>query len=171
MYGRCVYICLCICTLVLVPRPIPSFSMVHVKKWEGLASEVAWLDVTMTERLAFKKSLGNASFCRPHLSYFNRSIVSKPYLRQIVNGNPLNFADLWLAHVHFHPSYCTDKIGHVTSDIRPSCFSCVMLKSWEGQPGDKARLFVCNAVFTAMQSKQEVSVITVITSIATFLVA
>ena len=79
--------------------------------------------------------------------------------------SPLNFADLWLAHIHFHPSYCMDKIGHMTSDIRPSRFSRVMLKSWEGLG---TRLFVCNAVFTTMQSKQETSVITVITSIATF---
>ena len=57
--------------------------------------------------------------------YYSRSIVSNPYLGQIVNGNGLNFTDLWLTHVHFHPSTTlhTDKIGHVTSDTRPSRFS------------------------------------------------
>ena len=57
--------------------------------------------------------------------YYSRSIVSKPYLGQIVNVNGLNFADLWLTHVHFHPSTTLhmDKIGHVTSDTRSSRFS------------------------------------------------
>ena len=57
--------------------------------------------------------------------YYSCSIVSKPYLGQIMKGNGLNFADLWLTHVHFHPSTTlhTDKIGHVTSDTRPSRFS------------------------------------------------
>ena len=57
--------------------------------------------------------------------YYSRSIVLKPCLRQIVNGNSLNFADLWLTNVHFHPSTTLhmDKIGHVTSDTRPSHFS------------------------------------------------
>ena len=42
-----------------------------------------------------------------------------------MNGNGLNFAELWLTHVHIHPSTTlhTDKIGHVTSDTRPSRFS------------------------------------------------
>ena len=39
-----------------------------------------------------------------------------------MNGNGLNFADLWLAHTHFHPltTLHMDKISHVTSDTRPS---------------------------------------------------
>ena len=42
-----------------------------------------------------------------------------------MTGSPLNFADLLLTYVHFHPSttHHTDKIGHVTSDTRPSHFS------------------------------------------------
>ena len=57
-------------------------------------------------------------------SYYDCSIVLKHYLRQIVNGSSLNFADLWLAHIYFYPSTTlhTDKIGHVTSDTRPSRF-------------------------------------------------
>ena len=34
----------------------------------------------------------------------NCLIVLKPYLMQIMNSSGLNFADLWLTHVHFHPS-------------------------------------------------------------------
>ena len=60
-------------------------------------------------------------------SYNNRSIVSKPYLKLNVNSSALNFADLLLAHVCFHPSTTlhTDKLGHVTvtSDTGPSSFS------------------------------------------------
>ena len=65
------------------------------------------------------------TLCSLKRSYYNRSIVSKPYLKQIVNGSTPNFADLWLAHVHFHPSTTLhmDKISHVTSDTRPSRFS------------------------------------------------
>ena len=61
---------------------------------------------------------------------YSRLIVSKPYLGQIMNRNSLNFADLWNTHVHFHPSH-TDKIGHVTSDTRPSRFAACNIESWE----------------------------------------
>ena len=44
------------------------------------------------------------TLCSLKQSYYNRLIVSKPYLKQIVNGSTLNFADLWLTHVPFHPS-------------------------------------------------------------------
>ena len=48
-------------------------------------------------------------------SYYNHLVVLKPYLNQITNGNALNFTDLWLAHVHFHPSTTLymDKISHM----------------------------------------------------------
>ena len=69
--------------------------------------------------------------------YYSCLIVSKPYLWQIVNSNSLNFADLWLTHTHFHPlsTLHTDKIGHLTSDTRPSGFSMCNIKklgvAWE----------------------------------------
>ena len=42
-----------------------------------------------------------------------------------MNGSALNFTDLLLAHVLFYPltTLHKDKIGHVTSDTRPSHFS------------------------------------------------
>ena len=103
-----------------VPRPIPSFSMLHTEKREGLVSEVQ--------------------------SYNNHSIVSKPYIKLTVNDNALNFADLWLAHVHFHPSTTlyTDKIGHVTSDTRPSHFSACNIEKLGMGLG--MRLYLCSRI-------------------------
>ena len=65
--------------------------------------------------------------------YNNRLIVSKPYTKLIMNGSALNFADLLLVHVHFHRSTTlrTDKINHVTSDTRPSCFSACNIEKLE----------------------------------------
>ena len=57
------------------------------------------------------------------------SLVLLSYLKLIVKSSTLNFADLLLTHVHFHPSITlhTDKLGHVTSDTRPfrlSAYAC-----------------------------------------------
>ena len=123
----------------LVPRPIPSFSMLHAEKQEGLVSEVTWLCVTMTWRPVVKRLLRRANRCRPcaySTSLFSYSLESKTIVEQSLDS----FEDLlqadreqqcpevcWpFACPHsFHPltTLHAGKLGHVTSDTRPSRFS------------------------------------------------
>ena len=135
----------------LIPRPIPSVSMLHAEKQEVLVSEVTWLCVMMTQRPAVKRSLRKANSCRPctyftslfsyslKRSYNNRSIV---YLKLIVNSSTLNFADLLLAHVHFHPTTTLhmDKLGHIPSGTRLSHISACNIEKLGMGPGLRKRL-------------------------------
>ena len=43
------------CYSSLIPRPIPSFSMLHAEKREGLVSEITCLCVTLMRRPAVEK--------------------------------------------------------------------------------------------------------------------
>ena len=121
------------------PGPFPALQCCMLKcgrAWYQKSNDFAsrWLE-DQRSRGRFEKPafVGHAptlqvyflTLCSLKQLYYNRSIVSKPYLKQIVNGSTLNFADLCLAHVHLHPSTTlhTDKIGHVTSDTRLSHFS------------------------------------------------
>ena len=134
----------------LIPFPIPYMFLVYNlwlygEKQEGLVSETKRLCVTMMRRPAVKGHfekpafVGHAATLQVYfltlyslkLSCYNHLTVSKAKLK---HGSTLNFTDLWLTHVHFHPSTTlhTDKIGHVASGTRPSCFSRVILRSWKG---------------------------------------
>ena len=138
--------------------------MLHTEKREGLVSEVMWFCVMMT---VDKRSKGH--FKKPAIGglvltlqvyfltlyslkqlYYSHSIVSRPDLRQILSRNSLNFTDLWLTHIHFHPSTTlhTDKISHVTSDTRPSCFSACNIENLGMGLGTRLQCTINHTVFT-----------------------